>query len=713
MAEKPSVAKNIADALGVKKRCNGYFECDKYFITWAFGHLLELYDSKDYDKSMAIWKLENFPFIPNEFKYKIKSDKRNKNKIDKGVKTQLDIINKLINRKDVSAVISACDDDREGQIIGDIIFNYLHVNKPVYRLLLNEWTPDEVLNGLNNLKNNKDMKNLSDAGLCRQWTDWTIGINLTSVATLKYIKGSRGVLNIGRVIMPALKIVYDRDLEIKNFKSKNYYKLNGEFGTKKGETYKGIYYKADRDKFNNKKNLENILNKAKNKNATIIEKKTKRKRKYPPYLFNLAALQGLITSKYHGWTSAKVLKTAQSLYEKKLITYPRTVSVALDESLINRTKKVLEVLKTEVPYKNEIKFTKSSRIFNNKKIEGHSAIIPTYIIPNKLTKDESIVYREIRDRFLMQFMPLFEYDETTIKTKINESRINGTFITKGKTIINDGWKKVQGSNSKDILLPKVTKGEVVEVNALTINKFKTRPPVHHTEKTLTRVMETAGKGYNEVSNDDSTTKAILSGFRIGTPATWADTIEKIKRVGYVQAKGKYLITTELGRSLVENFPVQDLFDLEYTGRLEKTLSDIEKGTVLKTDFLNSIFDFTRKSVEIIKKDGGIKLINNSKDETEVLGLCPECGEPVVENKKAYGCSAWREGCTFAIWKNDRYLASMKKKPNKKMVKELLEEGKTRVNGLISKKGNKFDAILSYSKNNETGYYNWSMEFPND
>lgn len=722
IAEKPSVAKNIADALNIKKRQDGYFEGDKYLITWAFGHLLELYDAKDYDEKMAKWEMDNFPFIPEVFKYKVKSSSKNKNKADSGAKKQLNTIKKLINRKDVDSVISACDYDREGQIIADIIFNYLEIKKPIYRMLLNEWTPDEVKRGLKNLKLNSELKPISDAGISRQWADWVIGINLTSVATLRYKskrkspKEQSKVLNIGRVIMPTLKIVYDRDKEIENFKSKDYYKLNGRFITNNDEVYEGVYYENKNDKFDNKKDLEKIVEKAKGNKAIVSRIDTVKKKEYAPYLFNLSSLQGHITSKYSGWTSDKVLKVAQSLYEKKYITYPRTASIALEESLVGRAERVLNTLKKGLPYENEIKFTKSKRVFNNKKVEGHSAIIPTYIIPSGLTKDESILYEEIKDRFIMQFMPASEYEETTVETSIDNKDIDGIFITKGKVVVEEGWKKVQKNVSKDVILPKLSENQLVSIDKLSITAHKTKPPAHHTEKTLLRVMETAGKGYNEVSqnDDEKIMESVLSGFSIGTPATRADTIKKLKTAGYIKAKGKSLICTELGKSLVEVFPVKELLDLEYTGRLEKTLTDIEKGKVSKEEFLNFIFKFTEESVEKIKNDkkGVLHMDKNYEhDDIEVLGICPECGQQIIENSKAYGCSGWKEGCNFAIWKNDRYLASMKKKPTKKMVRELLATGKTYVSGLVSKKGNKFDAILRYEKNPDTGYYNWHMEFP--
>lgn len=318
IAEKPSVARNIADAFNIKKRKDGYFEGEEYLITWAFGHLLQLFDAKDYDENMKGWRMEKFPFIPEVFKYKIKQDSLNRNIIDKGAEKQIKIIKGLIDREDVDGIISATDFDREGQVIADEIFLYFSEKKPVYRLLLNEWTPDEVKKGMEKLKPNEEMQSLQDAGIGRQWADWIIGINLTSVTTIKYKLNDGQILNIGRVLLPTLKIIYDRDKEIENFKSSAYYKLNATFKTSKNEEFEGTYYENNSEKFEDKKVLDEIKEKIKDKNAEIIEKQTERKKEYPPFLFNLSNLQGYITSKYKGWTSDKVLKVAQSLYEKKL-----------------------------------------------------------------------------------------------------------------------------------------------------------------------------------------------------------------------------------------------------------------------------------------------------------------------------------------------------------------------------------------------------------
>lgn len=713
IAEKPSVAKNIAEALNIKTRKDGYFEGSGYYVTWAFGHLVQLYDAKDYDSKMASWKMENFPFIPENFKYKVKSDSSDRSKVDSGASKQLNVIKYLISKDDVDMVISACDWDREGEVVSSLITKYLQVKKPIYRLLLNEWTAEEVLKGLNKIIPIEEMKPLRDAGISRQWADWVIGINLTSVATLKYQKGSGQPLNIGRVLLPTLKIIYDRCKEIENFKSSDYFKLSATFETPSGDEYLGNYiveYSDSKDKFSNKSELEEILNKIQDKDATIIDKEVDLKKENPPLLFNLSNLQGHITSKYNGWSSDKVLKVCQSLYEKKYITYPRTASVVLEESLVDKTQKVLNTLKAGLPYESEINFKKTKRIFDNSKVDSHSAITPTYIIPKGLGEEEQIVYDAIKNRFLMQFMPASEYEETKLTTKINNVNLEGVFVSKGKIQKVEGWKKVEKVNNKDTFLPDVSINDIVDVKECQVTTHTTTPPKLHTEKTLLRVMETCGK---KVDDEE----VVLNGFSIGTPATRAETIKKLKTVGYIQAKGKSLASTDLGNKLVETFPIKELFDLEYTGKLEKNLYDIEKSKMDKSTFLTMIFDFTKSSVNAIKNDTDviINLLPSKFDNKtlEVLGNCPLCNSPIIEGKKGFGCSNWKSGCKFVIWKEDNYLKAFGKKPTKTMVKKLLKDGVVEVKGLKSKNGNKFDALFRYEKNPDNDYFSWKLEFCNN
>lgn len=713
IAEKPSVAKNIADAYKIKTRRDGYFEGNGYYITWAFGHLLQLYDAKDYDENMKGWRFEKFPFIPEKFLYKVKCDGVDRTVEDKGAKKQLGIIKNLIDREDVDGIISATDYDREGQVIADELFGYFDVKKPIYRLLLNEWTPDEVESGMKALKDNKEMQPLQDAGIGRQWSDWIIGINLTSVSTLKYKFEENKTINIGRVLLPTLKIIYDRDKEIENFTATTYYKLISNFKTSQNGEFEGLYYENESEKFEIKEDLDKLLPLIEGSTATIIDKQTELKKEYPPYLFNLSNLQGYITSKYKGWTSDKVLKVAQSLYEKKLTTYPRTASVVLEESLKNRAKKVLDTLKVGLPYEADIKFNTSKRIFDSSKVESHSAITPTYIKASGLSSDEKIVYEAIKNRFIMQFMPIAEFEETKVTLKVENPELKGIFVSKGKVKLVEGWKVVEKIESKDVILPKVEADEKVDIIDSKVSAVTKKPPKYHTEKTLLRVMETCGKGVEDKEEaSDEMMQAILSGYSIGTPATRAETIKKLKDIGYLRTKGKNLMCTELGRNLVETFPVRELLDLEYTGRLEKTLSDIEKGKFAKSDFMKLIIDFTVKSVETIKKDEGALSrfkVEIPKD-MESVGPCPVCGNPVVEREKNFGCSNWKNGCKYTIWKDDKYIASFGKKISKEMVKLLLKNGKVGFRNLKSKKGNTFSAYFRYEKNEETGYFNWKIEF---
>ena len=721
IAEKPSVAKNIADATSSSRR-NGYFEGDSYVITWAFGHLLQLYDARDYDPSMKVWRMERFPYIPEHFQYKLKTDSSNRDKADAGVVRQMGIIRSLMERQDVETIISATDDDREGQVIADEILDYIDSGKPVERILLNEWTAEEVNRGLSNLRPNSEMKPLHDAGFGRQLADWLIGINLTSVATLKYrsVAGSK-LLNVGRVLMPTLKIIYDRDKEIENFKVTKYYRLKATFETGEKKHFDGFYHEKDQegketDKFDSRDDLQEIKKQIEGKEARVTSKKVTQKKEYPPYLFNLSGLQGYITGKYRGWTSDKVLKTSQDLYEKKLITYPRTASVVLDESLKGKAAKVLGVHKKGHPLEDQMKFHTGKRLFDSKKVESHSAIIPTYVLPKNLSDQEQKVYDAVRNRFLAQFMPLAVSEDTVLRLKVKEApQVKGLFIAKGKVQLEPGWKLIEGVDSREVLLPPVEKDQVLPIVKSEINEVERKPPKPHTEKTLLKVMETCGKKYEE-KDEEEMMMAILSGFSIGTPATRAETIKKLKTAGYIKARGKSLTCTDLGRMMVEHFPAQELFDLEYTGRLEKTLADIERKKYTQDDFLSLIKDFVVDAVARVKADDSMGDLTQTEPlHKEPVGICPECGSPVMETARVFGCSNWKSGCKYAVWKNDRLINGLGKKVTYDMVKILLEHGKVGLRGCVSKKGNKFTAYFYYEKDpkDEKGRYHWRLEFLDD
>ena len=716
LAEKPSVAKTIASFLGAKTRHDGYFEGNGYIVTYAVGHLVGLYDMKDYDKDRysGSWKLSNFPFIPQDkFKFKVDSSK----------KKQFDIVKNLLHRDDIEYVINATDNDREGELFSFLIFLLAKNKKPVKRILVNEWTPEDITRGINNLKDDIDMRNLQAAGYTRLITDWLIGINFTSVATLKY--GNGKLLNIGRVILPTVKLIYDRDMEISNFIPKTYYEIEGNFKSKNGN-YKGKYIKGKESKFDDIEEVNKVINTINSNEGKIIDKKVTTSKEYAPKLFSLTSLQGYITSKYSNFTSDKVLSVCQSLYEGNgkggYITYPRTDSIYLEESLASKVSQTLDKLKVGLEYENKIKFTKTKRVFDSSKVDSHSAIIPTYIIPTKLNSDEQIVYNAIKDRFIANFMPPAEYENTEIKTDVDSN----IFLTKGKVLKSKGYLEVYNKDEKDDLLPSVDTNDIVAVLDIKPLTKQTTPPKPYTEDTLLKAMKNCGKN---VPDDDTT---VLSGYSIGTSATRADVLKKISQVGYVGKKGKSYFITDLGKNLVEIFPVKELFDVDYTGKLEKSLSDIQKGQFTRKEYLNNIMTFIFNNVELIKRDTPKNIStenyiynpktkkfskepstksknskSSNKANSESLGKCPICQNDVVEIEKGFICKNYKE-CKFGIWKNDKFLEYYKKKPNKTMVKSILKNGSAKVKSLTSKQGNKFDATLKYSKK-DNGYFGWDIE----
>nr|WP_297572906.1 DNA topoisomerase [uncultured Peptostreptococcus sp.] len=742
LAEKPSVAKTIASFLKANARKDGYFEGNNYIVTYAVGHLVSLYDMKDYDKDRysGSWKMEHYPFIP-ESKFKFK--------VDKGKNKQFNIVSSLINRKDVDYIINATDNDREGELISFLIFMMAKNRKPVKRILVNEWTPEDITRGLKELKDDEDMRNLQAAGYTRLITDWLIGINFTCAATLKY--GNGKMLNIGRVILPTVKLVYDRDMEIRNFVPEKYYEIEGNFRAKNGD-YKGKLAIDKNKKINDLDQARAIVDSIDSKIGLISSKKVTKSKEYAPKLFSLTSLQGFITSKYASFTSDKVLNICQSLYEGKgkggYITYPRTDSVYLEESLAGKVEKTLNLIKKGHPCENNIKFSKSKRVFDSSKVESHSAIIPTYIIPPpSLSNDEKIVYEAIRDRFLANFMPPAEYENTEINTDVDKYK----FQSKGKVLKVLGYLELYGKSTSGNLLPWVEKGDSVEVLDISPVEKMTSPPKPYTEDSLLKAMKNCGKNVSE--DDDS----VLSGYSIGTSATRADVLKKIGQVGYVKKKGKSYFITDLGINLVEIFPVEDLFDVDFTGKLEKSLFDIQNGNFSRKDYLNMICKFVYDNVNRIKfgpsrpintdkivynpktknfvkesslrnKDGDLKSTDKSTSKAktqksgqaktstktkssspkkpkakeidsqtglEIITKCPVCGSNVIESPKAFSCKNYRE-CGFTIWKNDTQLASYNKKPNKTMVKSLAKKGQASMKGLQDINGNKFEANISYN-----------------
>jgi DNA topoisomerase-3 len=704
IAEKPSVAKSIATALKANKKQDGYFEGNGYYVSYAFGHLYTLADTRDYNPDMQKWDLKDYPFVPGSFKYKATNDP--------GIKKQIKTLKQLASKSDL--LINACDGDREGELIFAEIKNDLNINKPIKRLWITSHTPKDIEKGMNNLKGH--MQNLENAGYCRQQIDWLIGINLTVVYTLK--SGDGQVLKVGRVLLPTLKLIFNREVEIANFKSKPFYMLKSRFKSD-DESYIGTYYNKEGDnKFSSKEDILSIQEAIKNKPGTVIKKEGKQSKQNAPKLFSLTDLQGHITSKFKGFSSDKVLKVMQSLYEKKYLTYPRTASRYLDDTQIKDAEESLNAV-INIPglIKDQaaIEFHTEKRVFDSSKVDSHPAIIPTYIVPDidKLSEDEKIVYMEVVKRFVAQFMQSAVYDTVEIITKVEEYE----FITRGKFLIQEGWKELYRSKddsedeeSKDqdqedkISAKNLNEGDTVELDSSELKEGKTTPPAHYTEKTLLSAMENCGK---QVENEED----VLTGFTIGTPATRADTIKKLIDTDYIIQKGKNLLITDKGAKVIHFFPVKRLLKVDFTGKIEKTLKDIENGEYDSNTFMDKMTSFIVKNVEEMKNSE----IGVIKKQQNIIGKCPDCGKNVIETSKAYSCEGTRDDkCKFTLWKDDKFFKHFGKKMTETIAKNLVNKKQAKVKGLKSTKKEdvKFDAIISIKKDPESGYWKYEMSFDN-
>jgi len=468
--------------------------------------------------------------------------------------------------------------------------------------------------------------------------------------------------------MPTLKLIYDRDKEIKNFKPEPYYQLEATFSAP-GGTYKGLLIEGNETKFKDFNKIEQIKKDIDMKNGIISSKRVEIKSQNAPRLFSMTDLMGYMSSKYNGWPSTKVKKVAQSLYEGKgegsLISYPRTKSRALEETLVDKAKRVLDRLIGNLPYKDEIKFHTNKRVFNSEEVDGHSAIMPTLVEPKNLTTDEELLYNEIVKRFIAQFMPSAKYEHTEIISTVITDTGDRNFITKGKRLVEEGWLKIYGKevneDTEEELLPYVEENSSIKAINSKIHKKYTKAPPHYTEKSLLEAMEFCGRNLDKKYKDLSPEELskILNGYEIGTSATRDEVIDKLLNVKYIERKGKSLCITDKGIRMVEIFPVKELLDVTYTGKLEKALSEIQKGNFTKQALLEHTNKLIKKGVEQIKNSNAVIVdntnINSSMSDIEALGLCPNCQKPIIEGKKGYGCLGYKEGCKFVIWKENAFL----------------------------------------------------------
>ncbi|WP_009006725.1 type IA DNA topoisomerase [Fusobacterium nucleatum] len=643
IAEKPSLGRAIANALNVKKftgeKSNGYYENENYIITWCFGHLFKLKDIGDYDGLNNIsWEDIYLPFLPNPFELKYNPGRNEEE--GEGIKKQIEIIKELVAKDDINEIVHCGDADREGQVIVNEILEYIGNNKKVTRLWLPEQTEDTIQKQIMNCKENSTYEDLYNEGLTRIYMDWFLGINLTIFLSVK----AKTKLNVGRVIIPIIKYIYDREQAIKNFKVEKYFQLESK--TEKENIKIPLILRKER--FNSKEEAEKVANELNNNKAKVISIEKKEIKKYPGKLFSLGKVQSEL-SKNHKMNFDRSLKIIQKLYEEGYITYPRTNTEYLAEEEKDRIKNLIDLI-NQKGYKLE--FKDSKKIFDTSKIESHSALTPTLKLPEKLSKEEEIVYQVIFNRFVSNFLAEEAIlSETTLTIKVD----NKEFKLKGTEIITPGFYTYEPKKF-DNQLPNLSENEEFEVKFLAVEK-ETEPPKKVTESELGNYLEhpfrkeLKEKNTEDEENDEEIIedaedyKSILEGIEIGTVATRTGIISNAKTYGYItQENSNYSITSK-GEKLI-----QLLDELKINLYKERT---IEFSKDLKKVFHNmkTIDDVLGNTWNVLNE-----IIENGKDIKpsvefiESLGKCPKCGGKVFERAKTYSC----ENEDFILWKESKH-----------------------------------------------------------
>ena len=704
IAEKPSLARNIVAGIvqnggtALSKK-NGYFEGGDYIVTWAFGHLFSLCDIEDYTGGdpNARWTLDNLPCFPSEFKYKLRAgaDK----KVDAGVERQFETIKYLCLRNDVNCIVNAGDSDREGEIIIRLCVMNTGVladkSKKFMRLWLPDQTPETVGKALIEMKSEDEYQNLADEGFARTYIDWLYGVNLTRFATLK----CGTLLRVGRVIVPIVRAIYDRDMAIRNFVPDVYLAIVSKEKTKGEEIELISKERFDKDK---RAGADMLCAKYNASKAIVVSKKTKKETINPGKLFSLSKLQNLLGKKYK-MSMAESLAIVQKLYEEGYLTYPRTNSEYLATNEKDKIKKIISNIKN-IGY--PVVFKDKKTIFDDSKIESHSALTPTYKIPKKehLSEKEMQVYQTVFRRFVSVFC---EEECLAQKTEIVID-VGGyeQFTLKGMMIIQRGFLRFDDSERKDKILPPLEKGDEVSINFCPVEK-QTSPPRHYTIETLNNYLKNpfredkaalaekekaaqeAGEELSsEIENDEEDYKAIFEGLELGTEATRTGIIDNARKSGYIELKKDVYTILPGGEYLIEQLSQMNIsMDKYKTSMLGQALKRVYRGTMTIGESVKQACD--EISVVFEKRDAPIELDTDTGFYGDLVGKCPLCQRDVVRGKYGYGCMGYKEGCKF------RFGSFICKRPiSISNARKLLAEGKTsEIQGFVSKGGKPFNARL--------------------
>ena len=691
IAEKPSVAMSLAAVLGATERKDGYLEGSGYLVSWCVGHLLELAQPEAYKEQYAKWRYEDLPILPENWKYEVPKDK----------KTQLALLCRLMKDKRVDSVVCATDAGREGELIFRLVYKYAGCNKPMERLWISSMEDAAIREGFDRLRPGSDYDKLYDAAVCRAGADWLIGINATRLFSVLY-----GVtLNVGRVMSPTLALLVQRESDIESFISKPFYVPEITCGG----------FTASGEKMTERSEAEKIRMDCDHNSAFVRSVEKQVKTIQPPRLYDLTTLQREC-NRIYGYTAQQTLDYVQSLYEKKLATYPRTDSQYLTKDMLATAASLILWLRDNMPFgKGCAGELDIDRVTDDSKVTDHHAIIPTVEIAQtdltELPSGERDVLTLLAVRLLCATTQAHRFETVTAMLDCQ----GHTFTAKGKTILQSGWKEVERIHrmsirqsetehreNEDAALPVLKEGQTFETVSASLREGKTSPPKHYTEDTLLSAMENAGA---EDMPDDAERKGL------GTPATRAATLEKLVSAGFVERKKKQLIPTKKGRNLIAVLP-DNIKSPILTAEWESMLKQVEHGELSATSFMDQIADMSRTLVKehTAPEERFADLFPSSKGTVhEAVGVCPRCGAPVYEGKKGFFCD--NRECSFALWKDNRFFSSKKKSITKSVAAALLKEGRISMSGLYSEKtGKTYDAEVILD---DTGgkYVNFKLEFP--
>ena len=683
VAEKPSVAQTIGKVLGATSRKDGYLEGEAYLVSWCVGHLVGLADASVYDQRYAKWRYDDLPIIPEEWLYEVPKDKMQ----------QFKVLSALMKDKRVTELVCATDAGREGELIFRLVYQKAGCRKPFKRLWISSLEDSAIRDGFRHLRDSSEFDRLYEAALSRSKADWIVGINGTRLFSTLYHKK----LVVGRVQTPTLAMLVERNGKITSFRKEKYFNVHIQ---KDG-------LKASLEKIKTEDEAKRIAGACDKKQASVSSLKKEQKTVNPPKLYDLTTLQRE-ANRYFSFTAQQTLDLVQSLYEKKLLTYPRTDSQFITDDMEGTVRQVISILCRKLPLFDGVAYTPDiDRISNNAKVTDHHAILPTAQVETldiaELPESEQKILRLVATRLICATGEKHIYDETTLTVSCEGS----LFTAKGKTVVQDGWKGIEQrfkatlknkeKEEPEAVLPEVTEGDILQNIVSSVSEHFTSPPKAFTEDTLLSAMESAG---NEAFDDETEKKGL------GTPATRAGIIEKLVKGGFAERKGKSLIPTKDGLNLVCVLPEQ-ITSPAMTAEWENTLMQIERGNADADTFLSGIAAMTS---ELIKAYPFLSDAETSRFDTarETVRKCPRCGSPVYVGKGNFYCS--NRECSFCLWEDNKFFSSKKKKLTKKIAKELLDKGWCRVTGLYTpKKPQLYDAVIRLD---DTGgkYVSFKMEF---